>query len=434
MSAMLDSLKEKRAAMHADLEALLAGEPSDEALTAVEDRNAEIKSMDEKIASIEDAEARAIVEAKVEAGVGFAQVTREERTYSEHGSNSYFRDLVSAHTRNDSAAWDRLHRHGQEAAVEARANDTTDGTGGELVPPAWLIQMTALAVRPGRVTADRLTDMALPAGTDHIYVPRITTGTLTGIQNGDNTATTTQDMVTTSADAPVRTISGYSEVSLQLLEQSPLASGIDRLVFNDLMRAYDLTLNQQVIYGVGTAGQMAGILGAGTAVTYTSGTPTAGELYASIGQAISKVAENRYDDVEGVIMRPAMWYWLASQVDSSGRPFVVPNGGSPFNAGAVQDSAVAKGNVGTIHGVPVFLDAAIPNNLGAGTNETRVIVGRFSDSVLFEGGVKTRVLPDVLSANLTVRLQVYGYTALAHRYPQSLAYVSGTGVVAPTGY
>lgn len=435
MSVMLDSLKETRAGKKADLEALLAGEPSVEALASVEERNTEIAALDSQIESVESAEARSIVEAKVEARVGFgATVVNEERTYTEHGSQSYFRDLVHAQTRNDRGAWDRLYRHAQEEVVESRAISNTDGAGGELTPPAWLISLTALTPRPARVVSNQLMKMALPSGTDHLYVPRVTTGTLVASQNGDNAATTTQDLVTTSADAPVRTLSGYVDASIQLLEQSPLAGGIDQLIFNDLMRAYDLNLEQQVINGVGTAGQLAGILGAGTAITYTSGTPTAAGLYAAIGQGISKVSENRYDDVEAIAMRPATWYWLASQTDSNGRPFVVPNGGAPFNAGGVQDAPVAQSSVGTIHGVPVVLSAAIPNNLGGGTNETRVLIARFSDSVLFEGGVKTRVLPEVGSATLTVRLQAYGYAALAHRFPQSLAFVSGTGVIAPTGY
>jgi len=73
-------------------------------------------------------------------------------------------------------------------------------------------------------------------------------------------------------------------------------------------------------------------------------------------------------------------------------------------------------------------------NYGSSTNQAPVLIGKFSDSYLFESGVKTRVLPDVLSANLTVRFQVYGYAALAHRYAKAVTTVAGTGAVAPSGY
>ena len=66
------------------------------------------------------------------------------------------------------------------------------------------------------MTADRLTGMALPAGTDSVNIPRITTGTDTAVQTADNAATTTQDMVTATVTAPVRTVSGYEDISIQL--------------------------------------------------------------------------------------------------------------------------------------------------------------------------------------------------------------------------
>ena len=89
--------------------------------------------------------------------------------------------------------------------------------------------------------------MALPAGTDSINIPQITTGTLAAFQSADNTATTTRDMVSSTVTAPVRTISGYENVSIQLVEQSPLAGGLDRLVFGDLMADYALQLNTAVV-------------------------------------------------------------------------------------------------------------------------------------------------------------------------------------------
>jgi len=82
--------------------------------------------------------------------------------------------------------------------------------------------------------------------------------------------------------------------------------------------------------------------------------------------------------------------------------------------------------------VPVYVDATLKNAVG--TNQSPILVGKFSDSYLFESGVKTRVLPDVLSSNLTVRFQVYGYAALAHRFNKSVSAISGTGTVAPSGY
>ena len=132
-------------------------------------------------------------------------------------------------------------------------------------------------------------------------------------------------------------------------------------------------------------------------------------------------------------MSPSTWYWLTAQTDSSSRPLIVPTANGPWNAnGVVSMPGAAAGVVGSIHGVPVFVDATMTKTYA--TNQAPILVGKFSDSYLFESGIKTRVLPDVLSANLTVRFQVYGYAALIHRFSKSVSAITGTGTVAPSGY
>lgn len=443
-----DKLREQRDAVAVEAEALLATEtPTEETLAAVEAKHAEMTALDERIATAEATEKRVAELAesrkasKVAPFVGKAVVTREKMTYDKDGENSFVRDMIQANLRNDRSAWDRLYRHNDEVRVETRDISRTDGAGGDFVPPLYLINEYAEFARAARVTADRLTTMALPAGTDSINIPQITTGTLAAFQSADNTATTTRDMVSSTVTAPVRTISGYENVSIQLVEQSPLAGGLDRLVFGDLMADYALQVNTAVTGANSTAsgGSIDGIITKfndstnSIPVTWTETTPTAVNGLKAIAQAISKVTTNRYKPVESIIMNPSLWYWFASQVDGSNRPLIVPTGAGPFNAnGVISDAGQSAGLVGTIHGVPVYIDATMTKTLN--TNQTPIFVGKFSDSYLFESGVKTRVLPDVLSANLTVRFQVYGYLALAHRFNKAISVISGTGAVAPSGY
>ena len=221
MSTMLNALKESRAAKAAEASALLDGEASAEALETVEARHAEIATLDEQIKTVEATQTRAaeIAASRAEsrvAAVGRAVVTNEPLTYHEGGERSFVRDMINAQVRNDRNAWENLHRHQEEMAVESRAIGRVDGSGGDFVPPIYLIDQYAKTLRAGRVTADRLTNMALPAGTDSVNIPRITTGTDTAVQTADNAATTTQDMVTATVTAPVRTVSGYEDISIQL--------------------------------------------------------------------------------------------------------------------------------------------------------------------------------------------------------------------------
>ena len=448
--SLVNKLKEQRDGLVAEVEATLASDDvSAEALDAVTDKQAEIEKVDERLATVEAVEARkaAIAESRAEAGVktfGGAVVTREGHTYEKNGENSFVRDMIAGTLRNDARSWERLHRHQQEVAIETRDISRTDGAGGDFVPPIYLINEYAEFARAARVTADLVTNMALPAGTDSINIPQITTGTLSAFQSADNAATTTRDMVSSTVTAPVRTISGYENVSIQLVEQSPLAGGLDRLVFGDLMADYALQLNTAVVgTGDGTTGTLKGLITLGTdttngiPTTWTESTPTAANGLISIAKAISKVTTNRYKAAEAIVMHPSLWYWFASQVDGNTRPLVVPVTGASqaFNAaGTVTNPGAPAGLVGTIQGVPVFIDATMPKTYGAATNQTPVLIGKFSDSFLFESGQRTRVLPDVLSGNLTVRFQVYGYAALAHRFNKSVSAITGTGTVAPSGY
>ena len=54
---------------------------------------------------------------------------------------------------------------------------------------------------------------------------------------------------------------------------------------------------------------------------------------------------------------------------------------------------------------------AMPVNLGAGTNEDRIVETRMDDHLWFEGDLRARAMTEVLSGTLQVRLQVYSYVA-----------------------
>jgi hypothetical protein len=87
--------------------------------------------------------------------------------------------------------------------------------------------------------------------------------------------------------------------------------------------------------------------------------------------------------------------------------------------------------VGSIQGLPVVTDPNLETNLGTGGDEGPVYVLRASDVVLWESGIRARVLPETKAQNLTVLLQLFGYVAFsAARYPQSIIEI--TGLTVPT--
>ena len=366
------------------------------------------------------------------APVGQAHVRSEPTVYGQGSGRSYFRDIARANAPGggDEEARTRLRRHAQEISVdlEARANmDLSDGTGGEFVPPTWLMDKYVPLARAGRVTADLCHREALPAGTDRINLPKVATGGGTAKQTIGSTVQKT-DITTTSTGADVVTLAGQQVFAMQLIDQSPL--NFDEVVFSDLLGALAVNVDT---YAISTA--TIGILNLSgiNAVTYTDADPTVQELYPKGADGIQKIGTGRFLPAQAHVMHPRRWAWHTAALDTTGRPLVVPSAQGPTNAFAGMTDVRAEGAAGTWQGLPVYLDANIPTNLGSGTNEDRIITARFDDLNLYESTVRSRVLYETDADTLSVRLQVWEYAAfLAGRYPKSISVIAGTGLVTPT--
>lgn len=401
----------------------------------------ELRQLDERIKELsEEAErSRTVTEgaAAVKRAKARVETVNEERTYVRGNGRSYLQDLakVQLNMDADGNARERLQRHAQDVATEQEYRDLnrTDGTGGYAVPPLWLMNQFIEVARAGRAYANLAMSQPLPGGTDSINIPKVATGTTTAIQTADNGAVSETDLTDTFITAPVRTIAGQQDVAIQLLDQSPVS--FDEVVFRDLTADYATKLDLQVISGSGLSGQVTGVRATSSieTVTYTSATPTVGQLYSKIADAVQRVHTLRFMPPTAIVMHPRRWAYLLAAVDTTGRPLVVPNAGNPQNNIATLGAVAAEQVVGQMHGLPVITDPNMPTTLGAATNQDVVHIVRASDLLLYESGIRSRVLPDVGSGTLTVRLQVYGYLAFtAARYPKSIVEVGGTGLVAPS--
>lgn len=409
-------------------------------LTAqVKAKDEELRALDERISELsEEAErGRTITEgaAAVKRAKARVESVAEERTYVRGNGRSYLQDLakVQLNMDTDGNARERLQRHAQDVAQEHRDLNRTDGNGGYAVPPLWLMSQFIDVARAGRAYANLAMGQPLPGGTDSINIPKVATGTTTAIQASDNGAVSETDLTDTFITAPVRTIAGQQDVAIQLLDQSPVS--FDEVVFRDLVADYATKLDLQVISGSGLSGQVTGVRATSSieTVTYTAATPTVAQLYSKIADAVQRVHTLRFMPPTAIVMHPRRWAYLLAAVDSTGRPLVTPNAGNPQNNIATLGAVAAEQVVGQMHGLPVITDPNMPTTLGAATNQDVVHIVRASDLLLYESGIRSRVLPDVGSGTLTVRLQVYGYLAFtAARYPKSIVEVGGTGLVAPS--
>jgi HK97 family phage major capsid protein len=443
--SQINDLSEQRKALREGLDAMVNGaveakrELSADESERFDREETQIRSIDAQVSKL-DEQLRAD-EQHAETMRRYAPsvtILSEPEVYRKGGDNSYFKDLFRSKERGDSEATARLARNDKQVA-EARALTTGNGAGGELVPPLWLTQDFVRYARPARITANLVPNLPLPAGTNSINIPKIQTGTQTALQTTQNSQVQVTDLSTTEISSSVFTIAGGQTISLQLLEQSPV--NMDGLVLQDLAAAYAVNLNSLVLSGTGASGQPTGILTLSGTNAIDCPAPTgaqtlAGQIYKAVANAIAQVNTKRFLPPDTIIMHPVRWASLLSQVDSTGRPLVVPAAGDTArNPLGLAAEVASQGFVGTMAGLDVYVDALIPTNLTAdsGTGEDVIIVARLADLMLWESDIRAEAFQQTYANNLSVFVRLYNYASFqAARHPNSVSVITGSALTAPT--
>lgn len=465
-SKLLTGLVEQRAQLSTEFDNLIANveeraakeDGSDELTEAEEANMADLKErakvLDERIESLtetEDREAAAAARAakiqgdtttekKVEEradGVTNVTVKSEELTYRPGGSYSWVvdsvveRGLIAGLGGVDPVeAAARLAKHRAEMdALEER--DTTTASYAGLVPPNFLVNEFTPNLRAGRPFANLCNGMSLPPEGMTMTIPRATAGTTVSTQATQNTGPTTTDMAVTDLSVPVISFQGRGVISRQSLERG--AVNIDRLVFQDLAADAARYIDQQALYGTGASGNALGVINTASILTVNLTATTGIGLINALADGIQQINTQRLLPPDVIVMHPRRWGALTIAVDSNGRPLVTVESGqmNVFGQGAAD---LVQQTVGTILGIPVVTDPNLRANLGAGTNQDEIVLMRRQDQYLWEQpGTVRQFTFEQPAGPQSIQLAVYGNAAFtAARYPQSIAYISGTGLVPPT--
>jgi HK97 family phage major capsid protein len=356
------------------------------------------------------------------------KVGDEPKTYTPESSKrgvSFFRD-VRASMMGDPTAAERLARHGREMAVEMRDLTTVVTDGGNFVPPQYLGSAYAEYAREARPVADVIPKQPLMTTGMSITIPRITTGTAVASQATENTDVNETEMVEALLTVPVRTIAGQQDVSRQLFDRTD--PGIDQIIFNDLRADYDRALDDQLLNGAGTQGTHLGIraVSSPNTVTFTTGSPTAALTVPKVYDAVQQIYTNRKAAADTIIMHPRRAAYLASNLSST---FPLFQQGQLMQANGTQDQGFVNGFAGLRN----VIDSNVRTTDGASTNQDEMYAIRAADMILWEGPLQTAVYPEVGSGTLTVRLQLWAYSAFAAgRFPKSISIISGTGLTSPS--
>lgn len=454
-TTLIESATAERDATQAQIDALLAKPATENRSALTEAEKAEFDTLVAKRNSLHsqvtdlaaEEQTRANIAGTINsAGLGTASVTvkSEPGVYRKGDPNSpsFFRDLFK-HTYNMPGAADARQRleantRGTIAEMQARAINTTDGTGGDFAPPLWQVDEFVALARGGCVAANLATSKPLPGGTDQVNLPKIATGTATAEQTTQNTALQNTDATTGTALGQVTTVGGIQILAQQLLDQSPI--NMDEVILQDLAADYAVKLDTLFI-AANSAGKR-GLLNipSEVAVTYTDASPAvlgSGKLWGKIADAIQQVHTSRFIAPTAILMAPRRWAWFLAAADTTGRPVVAPGNILPqvlnMNGIGSLEAVASVGLVGTLQGLPVYVDPNIPTNLGAGTNEDRIIIAKWDDLYLYESTPRAEVFRETKADQASVLVRFYNYAAiLTERFPKAVAVISGTGLVTPT--
>jgi len=261
-----------------------------------------------------------------------------------------------------------------------------------------------------------------------IELNQITLGTTAGwvAELAEKPEATALTLATVTAS--VFTAAGLATISNQLLADSNPA--VDALVTRDLAKRLIALEETAFLAGTGT-GQPLGILntpGLSTKSFTVTDVSADNGLLDTILDAIAQV-QTDYGQPGTILMHPRTWTTILKDKNANG----VYTYGSPSNAtiSSVQDPrTVYTGPTRTLWGVPVVLSNRMPTNLGSGTNESRVIVGDFSEALILDRqGITVDESPHVyFTSNQTVfrAEERVGFTAA--RQPRAFCVVGGAGL------
>jgi hypothetical protein len=391
-----------------------------------------------------------------------AVIHYEPRTYGPaHPEHSWFRDLIALgvpemfDVATREAATARLERHGREVAVEMRSTksaegdrarrimrdehrsasgdggrqafhdaelralDSTLGSAGWLVAPAYVTAQWAQFHSPYRAFANQCLKLDLPPYGLEVLIPSFTAATPTAAQGSENTGVDEPVAPAgTFLTANLATIAGGVSVSQQLFDRG----GCDGLSFDEILAvqlrdSLDAQIDAYVLAQV--------IANAGTVTDTTS--VTTGVLYGDLSTASEQMA-----DTAGTRLRPThlfttsdLFGYFAHQLDTANRPIMTPSfDAQPFASLSAAGDPKAEGWTG--HVMPAGMAWFIDDNIPASGANTRLVVSRPQTVCLFEGDPIPAAYPATEAPSLAVYVSLRAYVAAIPRFPKGTQVIGGS--------
>lgn len=373
---------------------------------------------------------------------GAPEVTpRDPGHYRPNGPTSFFRDMLDVRMRQD-AGGHAAARLAEQSAYERTVTDipqagltsTSAGGGQELVPPGHLRNLFVERAVAQSVLAGLVNVLPLEDGVRTVTIPAMT-GDASVDEHTEGSDADSTDPTTDDYTATVYQMVGVVDASLYVRERSN--PNIDAIMMRHFAKLQAAKIDSRIAAGSGT-GQATGVLNVSS--TNTATLSSDGDLSAAfpkIADVVSQIEDGAYNSPTAIAVCARRWGAWAAELDSTGRPLMVPAG-----AGAVNPTAAAEGNPTpaaagfsgyTIQGIPVYKVPAIPKTLGGSTNQDAILVCDWSEFYLWLAGIVFDVSEhaDFKKAGVSFRSRQY-YAFLADHAPEAIGKITGAGLIAPT--
>ena len=340
------------------------------------------------------------------------------------GTHSFFNDIRNAKQGNQKA-FDRIAASAEAQGYDVKAMvEGTDSAGGYLVAPEVSDELVRLRTVS---TPLRSRFSSVSVNSDTLQISQQTAG-LTAAWTDELATKTAADFTFGQISVSNFTAAGLAVVSNQLLADA--RPSIDGLITADLAKRIAILEEKAFINGTGTA-QPRGILNTSgiNSTVYTDASPTVQELLPNILTAITQVQTNGLVEPDTIVIHPALWNKIIASREADGHYTLGP--GSQRIGRTASDPFPER----SLFGYPVVTSFNVPTNLGAGTNETAIVVGNFKSGLILDRQGIT--IDDSSHVYFTSNQTVFraeervGFTA--GREPLSFAKITGTGMIT-TGY
>lgn len=345
---------------------------------------------------------------------------QQKAIYSDH---SFYRD--ASNLSKDPAATERW----EEALGEKAMTSAQGSTGGYLVPPE--ISSELLQIRE-QSNVLRPLFSNLSVNSEVLRIAAITKG-LTAAWVAELAEKPESELAFGEISVNTFTKAGLSVVSNQLLRDSN--PSVDTLINRDLAKRLAALEEIAFIDGTGT-GQPLGILRTPGVDTTPLTSTDVDDLLDAIVDSITEIYTNYFGAPNGILMHPRTWARIvkARKSDATTEYQVGPpssgSGGGRDATNPLPGYGAGPNPTGALFGLPVYTSRNVPVNKGASDNESRIIVGNWSEGLILDhAGITLDSSPHVyFTSNQTIfrAEDQVGFTAA--RYPNAFNVIGGVGL------